>query len=244
MNQIDLLKLNVNEHVEKKNGLSYLSWAWAWAEALKADPNATFEVKTFHTVTNDAHEEVPYLNVNGTAMVWVTVTMFNKPITCFLPVMNSSNQPITMEGRKYKDRRGEEKIEKLDAFNVNTAIMRCMTKGLALHGLGLYIYAGEDLPEDSQKEEVAPVTVKAVNAERNTIADVEVNTGDADANAVLFADSMIHYTDHCKEAKDLNSYWKANQTQIDSLKKTHLDLYDKVRNRFAELKKQLTDSKE
>ena len=90
---------------------------------------------------------------------------------------------------------------------------------------------------------MAPVTVKAVNAERNTIADVEVNTGDADANAVLFADSMIHYTDHCKEAKDLNSYWKANQTQLDSLKKTHLDLYDKVRNRFAELKKQLTESK-
>jgi hypothetical protein len=236
MNQIDLLKLNVNEHVEKKNGLSYLSWAWAWAEALKADPAATFDVGLFGGK--------PYMEVNGTAMVLVTVTVFSKPITCFLPVMNSSNQPITIEGRKYKDRRGEEKIEKLDAFNVNTAIMRCMTKGLALHGLGLYIYAGEDLPEDSQKEEVAPVTVKAVNAERNTIADVEVNTGDADANAVLFADSMIHYTDHCMEVNDLNSYWKANQTQLDSLKKTHLDLYNKVRNRFAELKKQFTDSKE
>ncbi len=220
MNQIDLLKLNVNEHVEKKQNLSYLSWAWAWAEALKADPAATFEVKTFG--------EKPYMDVNGTAMVWVTVTLFGKPMTCFLPVMNHRNQPI----------------QNPDSFQVNTAIMRCMTKGLALHGLGLYIYAGEDLPEDSQKEEVAPVTVKAVNAERNTIADVEVNTGDADANAVLFADSMIHYTDHCMWVKDLNSYWKANQTQLDSLKKTHLDLYDKVRNRFAELKKQLTDSKE
>jgi hypothetical protein len=225
MNQIDLLKLNVNEHVEKKQNLSYLSWAWAWAEALKADPAATFEVKTFK---HDAYTEVPYMAVNGTAMVWVTVTLFGKPMTCFLPVMNHRNQPI----------------QNPDSFQVNTAIMRCMTKGLALHGLGLYIYAGEDLPEDSQKEEVAPVTVKAVNAERNTIADVEVNTGDADANAVLFADSMIHYTDHCMWVKDLNSYWKANQTQLDSLKKTHLDLYDKVRNRFAELKKQLTDSKE
>ena len=235
MNQIDLLKLNVNEHVEKKNGLSYLSWAWAWAEALKADPAASFDVRTF--------DGYPYMVCNGTAMVWVTVTMFNKPITCFLPVMNSSNQPITIEGRKFKDKWGNEKVEKLDAFNVNTAIMRCMTKGLALHGLGLYIYAGEDLPEDSQKEEVAPVTVKAVNAERKTIADVEVNTGSADANAALFAESMIHYTDHCKEAKDLNSYWKSNQAQLDSLKMTHIDLYDKVRNRFAELKKQLTESK-
>ena len=244
MNQIDLLKLNVNEHVEKKNGLSYLSWAWAWAEALKADPAASFEVKTFHTVKDDSHDEVPYLNINGTAMVWVTVTMFGKPITCFLPVMNSSNQPITIEGRKFKDRRGDEKVEKLDAFNVNTAIMRCMTKGLALHGLGLYIYAGEDLPEESQKEEVAPVIIKAVDAERTVMADLEVNTGSADANAALFAESMITYTNHCKEAKDLNSYWKSNQGQLDSLKKTHNDLYEKVRNRFAELKKQFTESKE
>jgi hypothetical protein len=236
MNQIELLKLNVNDHIEKKNGLSYLSWAWAWAEALKADPAATFEVKTF--------DGKPYMEINGTAMTWVTVTLFGKPMTCFLPVMNSSNQPISIEGRRFKDKYGNEKVEKIDSFNVNTAIMRCMTKGLAMHGLGLYIYAGEDLPEDSQKEEATPVAIKAVNPERNTIAEVEVNTGNADANAALFAESMILYTNHCKEAKDLNSYWKSNQTQLDSLKKTHSDLYDQVRNRFAELKKQLTESKE
>jgi hypothetical protein len=240
MNQIDLLKLNVNEHVEKKNGLSYLSWAWAWAEALKADPAATFEVKTFHTVTDDSHAEVPYLIINGTAMVWVTVTVFGKPITCFLPVMNSSNQPITLEGRKFKDRRGEEKIEKLDAFNVNTAIMRCMTKGLALHGLGLYIYAGEDLPEDSQKEEPEPVIIKAVNPERNTIADLEVNTGNAGANAQLFADSMIKYSSLVKDAKDLNSYWKANQGQLDKLKVDYPDLYETVRATFTSIKQNLS----
>ena len=70
MNQVDLLKLNVNEHVEKKQNLSYLSWAWAWAEALKADPAATFEVIPF--------DGKPYMNVNDTGMVWVTVTMFGK----------------------------------------------------------------------------------------------------------------------------------------------------------------------
>lgn len=222
MSQLDLLKLNVNDHVEKKQNLSYLSWAWAWAEALKADPAATFEVKTF---LRDHYTEMPYMDVNGTAMVWVTVTMFGKPMTCFLPVMNHRNQPI----------------QNPDSFQVNTAIMRCMTKGLALHGLGLYIYAGEDLP---QSEEIAPVIIKAVTPDGTAMADVEVNTGQADANVQLFAEGMMTYTNHCTDVKGLNSYWKANQGQLDALKVSHPDLYGQVRNRFAELKKQLSEKAE
>jgi hypothetical protein len=233
MSQLDLLKLNVNDHVEKKQNLSYLSWAWAWAEALKADPAATFEVQTF--------DGKAYMDVNGAAMVWVTVTMFGKPMTCFLPVMNSSNQPISIEGRKFKDKYGNEKVEKIDSFNVNTAIMRCMTKGLALHGLGLYIYAGEDLP---QVEETTPVIVKALTPDGTATADVQVNTGQADANAELFAEGMMTYTNHCTDVKGLNSYWKANQGQLDALKVSHPDLYGQVRNRFAELKKQLSEKTE
>lgn len=230
MSQLDLLKLNVNEHVEKKQNLSYLSWAWAWAEALKVDPYATFEVQTF--------DGKPYMEINDTAMVWVTVTMFGKPITCFLPVMNGSNRPITFTGEEIQTRRGPI-IEKIDSFNVNTAIMRCLTKGLALHGLGLYIYAGEDLPEDATE----PVIVKAVTPDGTAMMDVQVNTGQADANAELFAESMMTYTTHCTDVKGLNSYWKANQGQLDGLKVSHPDLYDRVRNRFAELKKQLSESK-
>jgi hypothetical protein len=225
MSQLDLLKLNVNEHVEKKQNLSYLSWAWAWAEALKADPAATFEVKTFRQAVKDTYQEFPYMDVNGTAMVWVTVTMFGKPMTCFLPVMNHRNQPI----------------QNPDSFQVNTAIMRCMTKGLALHGLGLYIYAGEDLPEDAPAE---PVIVKAVTPDGTAMADVQVNTGQADANAELFAEGMVTYTNHCTDVKGLNSYWKANQGQLDALKVSHPDLYGQVRNRFAELKKQLSEKTE
>jgi Protein of unknown function (DUF1071) len=127
-----LLKLNVNEHTEKKGNLTYLSWAWAWAEALKADPAATFKVEMF-----GMYGDKCYIDINGTAMVWVTVTMFNKPMMCQLPVMDHRNKPITNP----------------DAFAVNTAIMRCMTKALSLHGLGLYIYAGEDLPESDTKAE-------------------------------------------------------------------------------------------
>ena len=118
-----LLSTNVNEHTEKKGGLTYLSWAWAWAEALKADEDATFKVEMFG--------DKCFMDINGTAMVFVTVTMFRKPMTCQLPVMDFRNKAILNP----------------DAFAVNTAIMRCMTKALALHGLGMYIYAGEDLPE-------------------------------------------------------------------------------------------------
>ena len=118
-----MLSTNVNNHTEKKGNLTYLSWAWAWAEALKADEDATYKVEMFG--------DKCYMDINGTAMVFVTVTMFRKPVTCQLPVMDYKNKAILNP----------------DAFAVNTAIMRCMTKALSLHGLGLYIYAGEDLPE-------------------------------------------------------------------------------------------------
>ena len=73
MSPHDLMKINVNEHTEKKNGLTYLSWAWAWAEALKADATASFIVHTF--------ADKPYMDVNGTGMVWVTVTNLFKALT-------------------------------------------------------------------------------------------------------------------------------------------------------------------
>jgi hypothetical protein len=127
-----LLAKNVNDHLEKKNGLSYLSWAWAWAEALKADADASYKVEMF--------DGKCFMDINGTAMVFVTVTMFRKPMTCQLPVMDYRNKAIPNP----------------DAFAVNTAIMRCMTKALALHGLSLYIYAGEDLPEEGRSVVITP----------------------------------------------------------------------------------------
>jgi hypothetical protein len=144
MSIANLLTLNVNEHTEKKANLTYLSWAWAWAEALKADPQATFNVQMFG--------DKCYMEINGTAMVWVTVTMFGKPMVCQLPVMDNTNKPITIEGTTTINKYGKEVITKLDSFNVNTAIMRCMTKALSLHGLGLYIYSGDDLPSFVEPE--------------------------------------------------------------------------------------------
>ena len=127
----ELLKINVNDHVEKKNGLTYLSWAWAWAEVLKIDPAARWTAHEWDGVP------VCYLR-NGTAMVKVSVEIKGNIQTCLLPVIDHRNKPIVDP----------------DAFQVNTATMRCLAKCIAMHGLGLYIYAGEDLPEGETPPEL------------------------------------------------------------------------------------------
>ena len=166
-----------------------------------------------------------YMDVNGTGLVWVTVTMFEKQMTCMLPVMNHRNQPIPAP----------------NAFEVNTAIMRCMTKALALHGLGLYIYSGEDLPMQDA-EVITKADTEQVEAMITKAIEKAVETGDADlANKELFADGMIKYCDICKDEGALKSYWKANQGQLDDLKRSHNDLYKKVLAHFTNVKKILNE---
>lgn len=154
----NLLAINVNDHIEKKNGLSYLSWAWAWAEVLKVDPAATWE----------AHEKdgLPFIAMPDTsALVKVAVTIKGHTKSCLLPVMNNRNQAI----------------KNPDAFAVNTAIVRCLTKAIAMHGLGLYIYAGEDMPEGDEEPQRpaprAPAKAQAV-AERvgGTVEEIDAIT--------------------------------------------------------------------
>jgi hypothetical protein len=144
MNATELLKINVNDHTEKKNGLTYLSWAWAWQEAIKADPKAFWEVKMF-----GENFDQPYVSIGETKMVFVEVTMFDKTLACQLPVLDHRNKAIPNP----------------DAFQVNTAIMRCLAKAIAMHGLGLYIYAGEDLPEADTPD--VTLFVKSIEESKN-----------------------------------------------------------------------------
>jgi hypothetical protein len=140
MNYNELRKINVSDHIEKKNGLSYLSWAWAVDTLLQQDPTATWtygEPKQF----------------GETLMVFCTVHAFGKSMTSQLPVLNFRNQAIPNP----------------DAMAVNTAMQRCLAKAIALHGLGLYIYAGEDLPQ----EEVQPIDVSSLIADIANSKDME-----------------------------------------------------------------------
>jgi hypothetical protein len=170
------------------------------------------------------------MDVNGTAMVVVAVRIQGIVRTCHLPVMNAKNQPISIDGRKFKDKYGNEQVEKVDSFNVNTAIMRCMTKCLALFGLGLYIYAGEDLPE--AQEEMKPVA-------KEKEAEPEISSNQK-ADLQLFADSMLEFIHLSKTEKDLRSYWKSNQTTIDVLKAKLPDEYSRILAKFQEAKAAIT----
>ena len=231
MSPHDLLKINVNDHTEKKNGLTYLSWAWAWAEALKADPQANYEVLMFSDPDHQTNM-LPFQDLGGSHMVWVKVTMFGKTITQQLPILDYRNKCIPQP----------------NAFEVNTSIVRCLTKGIAMHGLGLYIYAGEDLPETSSleattmgeltKKEDAPKYEKIIE---KTAPKADPTLDNSDASRQLFADGMVEYTTHCTTVAGLNSYWKSNQLQLDSLKVTHPDLYEVVLKKFQELKKSFSN---
>ena len=131
-----LNNINVQEHVEQKNGLSYLSWAWAWAEVKKLYPNAQYKIYERET----EHGPVNYFTDGRTCWVKTGVEIEGLEHIEELPVMDFKNKSIT--------------LDKVTSFDVNKAIQRSLTKALARHGLGLYIYAGEDLPEvDKQKEE-------------------------------------------------------------------------------------------
>jgi len=136
--------IDVNEHTEKKNGLTYLSWPWAWATVKGLYPDTAYEVRHWDGKPFYYDEVLGY-------MVETTVTIEGESKTMWLPVMDSKNkaqkaQPYTYTVF-YKGGKSEEKtVEAATMFDINTAIMRCLVKNLAMFGLGLYIYAGEDLP--------------------------------------------------------------------------------------------------
>lgn len=141
-----LNKINCNEHTEKKNGLTYLSWAWAWMEVKKNFPDA------FYTIYEDANG-IPYFTDGKTCWVKTGVTIQGLEHIEYLPIMDFRNQAIP--------------LERVTSTDMNKAIQRSLTKACARHGLGLYIYAGEDLPEG---EEAQPVQMQqpmnAVEARR------------------------------------------------------------------------------
>lgn len=146
---VELNNINVSDKVEKKNDLSYLSWAWAWGELKKLHPTATYTI---------------YENANGlfyhtdgkTAWVKTGVTVDGLEHIEYLPVMDFRNKSIP--------------VENITSTDVNKAIQRSLTKAVARHGLGLYIYAGEDLPEEekvNKAKETEKITAKELLTLKN-----------------------------------------------------------------------------
>ena len=132
---VQLNSINVNDKTEKKNGLTYLSWAWAWGEVKKLHPDAIYTI-----YENDAGWN--YHTDGRTCWVKTGVTIGGIEHIEYLPVMDHRNKSISAEN--------------VTSFDVNKAIQRSLTKAVARHGLGLYIYAGEDLPEGEEKKDEYP----------------------------------------------------------------------------------------
>lgn len=151
-----LSKINVNDKTENKNGLTYLSWAWAWQEFKKVYPEATYTIKR-------NEQGLPYIYDKSLGyMVFTEVKVGELTHEMWLPVMDSSNKSMKDEPYKYQVKEYkygkatgnmiEKTVEPATMFDINKTIMRCLTKNLAMFGLGIYIYAGEDLPEEDLDE--------------------------------------------------------------------------------------------
>ena len=163
----ELYSLNVNDYVDKKDNLSYLSWSYAWAEFKKIYPDATYRV------CKDESGRCYFGDENIGYMVYTNVTAGSLTYEMWLPVMDNNNKAMKIDEYSYdvknpkfkyaklredghyyddygnrQDRYITKTVEAISMFDINKAVMRCLTKNLAMFGLGLYIYAGEDLPED------------------------------------------------------------------------------------------------
>ncbi|WJH37489.1 DUF1071 domain-containing protein [Paenibacillus sp. CC-CFT747] len=147
----ELASIDVSEHIEKKGKFSYLSWAWAVDQLRKNDPEATWEVIRF--------DGLPYLKSECGYFVEVAVTCKGITLSQIHPVLDNNNRPIAQP----------------NAFQINTSIQRCLVKAIALHGLGLYIYAGEDLPESAQ-----PVKEEEADPSARLKAKFQLGTGNSE----------------------------------------------------------------
>ena len=182
----ELNAINVNEHVEKKGNLSYLSWAWAWTKVKEHFPNATFKVYE-NSLPNGY--VVNYFTDGKYAYVKTGVTINDIEHIEYLPVMDNRNKSIPLEN--------------ITSFEVNTAIQRSLTKACARHGLGLYIYAGEDLPYDEQEQESKP-SQTATKSSANSKVDTKSNYGKTHEELVKSVTTQFDRLDNDKKTRWTN----------------------------------------
>jgi len=164
-----LSAINVNDHVEKKSNLTYLSWAWAWSETKRACPDATYKIG-----------ETTYDDALG-FMCHTTVTIEDETLEMWLPVMDGANKSMKKTAYTYSTRYGDKTVEAATTFDINKTIMRCLVKNLAMFGLGIYIYAGEDLPEGDSTSTKVEAPKKTAPAVGDDLVDLKKGTDNWDA---------------------------------------------------------------
>ena len=201
----NLASVDVKNHIEKKNGLSYLSWCWAWSEIVRRYPDARYEIMMF--------DGKPYLNDPTLGYMVMTQMMVDGvERTMWLPVMDGANKamkdhPYTYQVKEYKNKQWtggyiDKTVEAATMFDVNTAIMRCLVKNIAMYGLGLYIYAGEDLPPEKPAGKTKLDKIEKLCKELDVNIEMMYRTYGAEYGGELkddVADVMIKVLDVAKK---------------------------------------------
>jgi hypothetical protein len=179
----DLYKIDVKQYIEKKGNFNYLSWPYAVAELRKAAPDATWETIKF--------DGKPYCETKAGCFVEVAVTVNGITLSQIHPVLDIYNKTILAP----------------NAFQINTSIQRCLVKAIALHGLGLYIYAGEDLPEAEAVKHVLDVPANDITPEQIELMKEKAAEIVDFYSKELFEDAFVVY-DNVSDMAERNELWK------------------------------------
>lgn len=192
-----LYRVNVNDYTEEKNGLTYLSWANAWAEVKKIYPDAQYTIKRFDN-------NLPYVYDENTGyMVFTDVTIEGITYEMWLPVMDGANKAMKNTTYTYKTKYGEKTVEQATMFDINKTIMRCLVKNLAMFGLGLYIYAGEDLPEVEPEKITSEQATVLSNLLKEKFSEEQINKTLKDGYKVATIEELntVQYAEILKKIK-------------------------------------------
>ena len=201
-----LNSINVNDKTEQKGGLTYLSWAWAWGEVKKLFPDATYKI-----YENDKGWN--YHTDGKTCWVKTGVTVSGIEHIEYLPVMDNRNNSIS--------------ADKVTSFDVNKAIQRSLTKAVARHGLGLYIYAGEDLPEADKEEEALRKNAAQEQYEAVIASAKEMLAGIKDAESANEASQHLKDFQHALTSeRDVGILWNRRMKELGLV-------YDRVRKSYV-----------
>lgn len=240
-----LSSIDVSDKIEKKSNLSYLSWAWAWGVLKGHFPNASF-VKHHSPTTG-----MPYfVDHNGFAFVRVTVSLGEglENATEFLPVLDHRNKAV----------------QNPDSFSVNNSLQRCLTKAIAYLGLGHYIYAGEDLPQDAGSitpqptpsvpsnnavgvagvgSTVVPPSVEAASASKPNGVSISKPDGSSEVADTVgsIASVFTNFIPTCRSEADLARFYKDNSLPLSYVKERSADTHKEVLELFSLRKKDLKD---
>lgn len=207
-----LSSIDVSEHTEKKNGLTFLSWAWAWGVLMQNYPEATYE---FHP-----HEIHP----DGTVTVTCTVSIGEYSRTMWLPVMDYKNQAI----------------KNPDARKLSDTKMRCLVKTLAMWGLGFNIYAGEDLPVTQSESDAEPQSKASAPAKKSVPTKQDGFDIPTEEGANDLVTKLVDFAKNfCKDTQGLAAFWKENKQFIDILDANYPKQYAALKEAFTQLKSKL-----